>query len=228
MQGRTAVSPLATRAKLRGVVKNDKSRSLHGISLADGPTLKHSHPAMNPALFLPLRMPVHGLAAVLLLLGIPAQAEQAVPAEPAAPVATGSGPLETEVVIERLEAVEDEAGRRTWRFEPADRLTSGDEVQFTIRVLNPGKEPVTDVVVTKSMPAGLQYIGGSAVGPASVVHVSADGGASFGPPAEAKVSAPGRPARRAQPAEYSHLRWILSRPLAPGATALLRFRARFT
>ncbi len=183
---------------------------------------------MKSTLVLPLRALGHGLAAVLLTLGIPGQAQQVEPAEPGAPVVTGSGPLETEIVTERLEAVEDETGRRTWRFEPADRLTSGDEVQFTIRVRNPGKEPVTDVVVTKSMPVGLHYIGGSAVGPASVVQVSADGGTSFGPPGEVKLSAPGRPTRRAQPAEYSHLRWVLSRPLAPGATALLRFRARFT
>ena len=184
---------------------------------------------MKPALVLPSGAPGHCLAAVLsLLLGIPGQAQQVGPAEPAAPVATGSGPLETEVLIQRLESVEDESGRRSWRFEPADRLTSGDEVQFTIRVRNPGTEPVTDVVVTKSMPVGLHYIGGSAVGPASAVEVSADGGASFGPPGEVKVSGPGRRPRRAQPTEYSHLRWTLSRPLAPGATALLRFRARFT
>lgn len=184
---------------------------------------------MKSALALLFRAPGPGLAAVLsLLVAVPCEAQQVAPAEPGAPVATGSGPLESEVVIERLEAVEDEAGRRSWRFEPADRLTSGDEVQFTIRVRNPGKEPVTEVVVTKSMPVGLQYIGGSAAGPASALQVSADGGATFGPPGEVKIGVPGRPPRKAQPAEYSHLRWVLSRPLAPGATALLRFRARFT
>jgi hypothetical protein len=31
----------------------------------------------------------------------------------------------------------------------------------------------------------------------------------------------------ADPLQLSHLRWNLRRPLAPGATALLRFRATF-
>jgi len=38
---------------------------------------------------------------------------------------------------------------------------------------------------------------------------------------------PGQTPREATPEEYSHVRWILSRPVPPRATALLRFRAIF-
>jgi uncharacterized repeat protein (TIGR01451 family) len=114
--------------------------------------------------------------------------------------------------------------QRKWR--PATRLEAGDEVYYTIRVRNPGRQPVMNIVVTKRMPFGVAYQGGSATGPACEVQASLDGGATFVPATE-----PGR-GKRAQGkqggAGYTHLRWVLARPLAPGATALLRFRAVFT
>jgi uncharacterized repeat protein (TIGR01451 family) len=96
---------------------------------------------------------------------------------------------------------------------PAGRLEAGDEVHYTIRVRNPGTEAVTDVQVIKRMPEGVQFIDGSAVGPACDVEYSTDGGQTF---------APEPPAER-----FTHLRWSLRRSLPPGATALLRFRATF-
>jgi hypothetical protein len=63
------------------------------------------------------------------------------------------------------------------------------------------------------MPQGLQFIPGSAAGPASTVEFSVDGGATFLAKPEA--------------GEFTHIRWSLRRPLPPGATALLRFRATF-
>jgi uncharacterized repeat protein (TIGR01451 family) len=129
-----------------------------------------------------------------------------------AAMATGSDILETRIVVERL-APAARPGGGAGRFVPAERLVAGEQAYYTIRVRNPGKEPVTDVQVTKRMPDGMKYIEGSAAGPASDVLFSTDGGASF----------------RARPSErnYTHLRWTLRQPLPPGATALLRFRAKF-
>ena len=129
-------------------------------------------------------------------------------------VAIGTGPLVTQIVVEKFEVEERADGATQRRFVPATRLDAGEEVHYTIRVRNPGEEPVLDVVVTKRLPFGLTYIPGSAVGPSCDVELSTDGGATFAPA--------GR-----QGASYSHVRWILRRPLAPGATALLRFRATF-
>ena len=129
-----------------------------------------------------------------------------------AAVATGSDLLETAIVAEKLEPPA-RPGQGPGRFVPATRLAAGDEVHYTLRVTNPGKAPVTDVQVTKRMPQGLHFIVGSAVGPASRVEFSADGGATF----TAKPTG----------GEFTHVRWSLRRPLPPGATALLRFRATF-
>ena len=129
-----------------------------------------------------------------------------------AAVATGSDLLETTITVERL--VESTHPERTpGRFVTADRLAAGDELHYTIRVRNPGSEAVTGVQVVKRMPEGVQYLDGSAAGPACDVEFSTDGGQTFA----AKPQAP----------QFTHLRWSLRRPLPPGATALLRFRATF-
>jgi uncharacterized repeat protein (TIGR01451 family) len=127
--------------------------------------------------------------------------------------ASGSGPLEARIVAEQFEVVTGPGGREEKRFVPAERLAAGEEVFYTIRVRNPGKEAVTDVVVTKRMPQGVDYVRDSATGPACGVEFSADEAVTFG--AEKKTG------------EYSHLRWTCRKPLAPGATMLLRFRAIF-
>jgi uncharacterized repeat protein (TIGR01451 family) len=129
-----------------------------------------------------------------------------------AAMATGSDLLETSIEAEILEPPP-RAGGTPPRFVPARRLQAGDVVYYTVRVRNPGQAPVTRVQVTKSMPQGLHYVAGSAVGPACDVDFSADGGETFH--------------RRPQAPEYTHVRWNLRRPLPPGATALLRFRAVF-
>jgi uncharacterized repeat protein (TIGR01451 family) len=154
------------------------------------------------------------LAAILALLaGVPgARAQAPELSATGAAVATGSDLLETTIAIERL-VPPSHPDRGPGRFVQADRLSAGDELHYTIRVRNPGAGAVTDVQVVKRMPDGVQYIVGSAVGPACDVEYSTDGGQTFTvkPPAEG----------------FTHLRWSLHRPLPPGATALLRFRATF-
>ena len=131
----------------------------------------------------------------------------------AAVEATGTGPLEAVIVVQALEVATRPDGSEQKRFVEASRLQAGEEVYYTIRVRNPGKEAVADVVVTKRMPFGVDYVRGSASGPACDVEVSSDNGGTYA--AERKSG------------EYTHLRWTCRNALAPGATALLRFRAIF-
>ena len=154
------------------------------------------------------------LAGLLILLSLDGPAAAQVPTEQVddSAVATGSGPLETVIVAEQYEvpAIPEEGAPR---FVPAGRLEVGDEVHYTIRVRNPGKEPVIDVQVSKRLPLGMHYVAGSAVGPACAIEYSIDEGFTFQPAADAE--------------QLTHVRWTLHRPLAPGAVALLRFRAVF-
>lgn len=167
------------------------------------------------------------LGLVLLVLVVPGGPAlgDGTDAGPGEAVAVGSGPLKTLVIVETLSQPPDSEPTGDRRFVPADRIRAGDEVHYTIRVTNPGREPVEGVMVTKRLPFGLKYVGGSAVGPAATIHFSVDSGESFAAATDLKVVATGQPVRRAAPADYTHVRWILKRPLAGGATALLRFRA---
>lgn len=144
--------------------------------------------------------------------------------------ATGSGPLQTSIEVQKLEVREGPGGQETRRWVPAERLNAGDEIHYTVRVRNSGKQPVDTIVVTKRLPFGVRYLRGSAAGPAAEIQFSADGGKTFATPeALARAAGGGKKGQR-KPLEndYTHVRWVLSKPLGPASTALLRFRATFS
>jgi hypothetical protein len=70
----------------------------------------------------------------------------------------------------------------------------------------------------------------SAAGPATEVQFSIDGGKTFATPdALARTASGGKKAqRKALENDYTHVRWVLTKPLGPASTALLRFRATFS
>jgi uncharacterized repeat protein (TIGR01451 family) len=142
---------------------------------------------------------------------------------------TGSGPLETSIVVEKLE-IREGTGGEVRRWIPADRLNAGDEIHYTVRVRNAGRQPVDSIVVTKRLPFGVRYLRNSASGPAVEVQFSMDGGRTFATPdALSRAASGGRAsARKALEGEYSHVRWVMRKPLGPASTALLRFRATFS
>jgi uncharacterized repeat protein (TIGR01451 family) len=167
------------------------------------------------------------LLAAGLLAGSPARSQDNAEAQNA-PTASGSGPLDMQIVVETLAIEPGPGGQENRQWEPAGRLSAGDELHYTLRVTNPGTLAVTDVVVTKRLPFGFHDIRGSAVGPACAVQFSSDGGATFSPPAQLATGSGGkRASRKVVPGDYTHVRWIFGKPLASKATALLRFRATF-
>ena len=174
------------------------------------------------------------VASVLMAFGVPvgldrAQAQDARDSVSVAE-ATGSGPLDTSIEVQKLDVSEGPGGQEIRRWIPAERLNAGDEIHYTVRVSNPGKQAVDTIVVTKRLPFGVRYLRGSAMGPAVEVQFSTDGGKTFATPeALARAAGGGKKGQR-KPLEndYTHVRWVLSKPLGPASTALLRFRATFS
>jgi hypothetical protein len=74
------------------------------------------------------------------------------------------------------------------------------------------------------VPADLRYVAGTAVGPGSEALFSVDQGQRFGRPEELTVPSGNGAPRRADPADYTHVRFVLSSPLDPGAAGTVRFR----
>jgi uncharacterized repeat protein (TIGR01451 family) len=173
-------------------------------------------------------------AAALLVLGMPGWQGRVLaqddPESASLAEATGSGPLETSIEVQQLEVSKGPGGQEIRRWVPAERLNVGDVIHYTVRVRNPGKQAVDTVVVTKRLPFGVRYLRGSATGPAAEVQFSIDGGKTFATPeALARAASGGKKGqRKALENEYTHVRWVLSKPLSPASTALLRFRATFS
>jgi len=136
--------------------------------------------------------------------------------------ATEAVELRTELIAEVRESVV-VAERQTFRLVPATRLSQGQVVYYTVKITNPTPIFANKVQVSQLIPANTSYVAGSAGGPGADIEFSIDGGQTFAR-AENLKQADGT---RAPPERYTHVRWSLRNPLAPGATALARFRATF-
>jgi uncharacterized repeat protein (TIGR01451 family) len=134
--------------------------------------------------------------------------------------------VQTELVAEVRENVSTTPGREVFHFVPARLLEQGQVVYYTVRITNQTTVPLRNVAVVQPVPANTVYIADSASGPGANVSFSIDGGQVFAPADALTVEIDGSK-QLAQPAQYTHIRWQLRNPLAPGATALARFRATF-
>ena len=159
---------------------------------------------------------------------VPAVAQEIVPQEgttlgtaPEAPV------VETRLIAEVREQAAGASGNPGAYFVPATRLEEGREVFYTVRIRNPGAEFARDVVVVQPIPENTSYVPQSAAGPGAEITFSVDGGLSFGAEEQLTFTDQAGISRPATARDYTHIRWRLRNPLAPGAVALARFRAIF-
>lgn len=153
-------------------------------------------------------------------------------------VAQANDGLEISLVAEVRQEVEVSPGRRVARLVPAQVLRQGQEIYYTVRIRNTATVPAENVEVVQRIPQNTSYVQGSASGPGAQISVSVDG-VTFGKEGElmytdqsaaALVQANADRSALTRPAtarDYTHIRWRLRNPLAPGAVALARFRAVF-
>lgn len=139
-------------------------------------------------------------------------------------LADEEGGVVTELVAEVRESVRTPEGGESHRFVPATLLTQGQIVYYTVRIENPTPATLSDIEVTQRVPANTTYVPGSASGPGADIYLSTDS-QNFESEAARESSVAGRV--ESQNVEYTHIRWRLRYPLAPGAVALARFRAVF-
>jgi uncharacterized repeat protein (TIGR01451 family) len=132
----------------------------------------------------------------------------------------------TQLIAEVRETMHTPEGAETYRFVPATLLSQGQVVYYTVRIQNPTPVYISEVTVTQRIPANTAYIPGSAAAPAAEVAFSSDGAQTFVRDEDLDVDSEGA-AQSAAPERYTHIRWTLRHPLAPGAVALARFRAVF-
>ena len=115
-----------------------------------------------------------------------------------------------------------EADNGRLRPVPLDTLQEappGDLLMLSVLFRVPREPGPPPQMLTLAVPDGLDYQLGTAVGPASQVLLSFNGGLSFGSDPGA-----GRSGEYAG-ARASHVRWIFTRRLSPGARGQVRYRA---
>jgi uncharacterized repeat protein (TIGR01451 family) len=116
-------------------------------------------------------------------------------------------------------------GHETSTLVPADRVSPGDRLFYTLEVRNTDAAPVAAPTVTYPIPEHTEYVADSAIGPGAEVSFSVDEGRRFDSPEKLKVRTPEGSLRPAVAADYTHIRWQLKKTLNGHAVAFVRFRA---
>lgn len=139
--------------------------------------------------------------------------------------AVAQGQIRLETVIEmEVETVNGAGQKETYRV-PVDRAAPGSPLVYSIRYSNQGPEPAANAVITTPLPANVFYQEGSAQGEDARISFSIDGGRSFHPPEALFITDASGRQFPAQPKDYTHIRWIFEKTLAPGDAGTVSYRA---
>lgn len=144
---------------------------------------------------------------------------------PASVRAAGDSAIRPEVELIAELRIPQGPGAKGWKFVPAVVFEQGQEIDYTVRITNPGKQPIENASVVQALPVNTRYVAGSATGAGADIEFSIDGGQSFAKPTA--LSSARDPSLPAAATEYTHIRWQLRYALAPRAVVLARFRAVF-
>lgn len=133
------------------------------------------------------------------------------------------GDLAVSSSLERIVAAD--AGGVALALAPSSIGSHAEQLIYSVSFANTGEQLLDRIRITSPIPADVQYVQGSASGPGGEVLYSVDNGRTFGRPDELRVLGVQGVARQADPAEYTHVRFVLHAPLDAGATGIARFRA---
>jgi uncharacterized repeat protein (TIGR01451 family) len=147
---------------------------------------------------------------------------------PAAAWTQQKGAIELKSVAEVDVTEKNEKGEMvTKRVEATKTKTvPGDTVLFTTHYTNRGKQPATDVVITNPIDEHMAYVDRSADGNNARVEFSTDGGKTYNAPEKLTITNAQGLVRPARAEEYTNIRWTLAKPLSPGGTGSVSFKAK--
>lgn len=132
--------------------------------------------------------------------------------------ALAASPLTTELSAVKRVVTRNAQGGSVETWAPFTKLLPGEQVAYTIACTNTGDQPTANVVVDLPIPAEMTFVPADTPMGAELT-CSIDGGRTFGPLELIRVVAPDGASRPARAADVGLVRWRLTQPLAPGATA---------
>lgn len=151
-------------------------------------------------------------------------------AVPAARAQSGEKPdLVLTLSAQKEAAVKGPDGKSTMEWREVKTGNPGDVIRYTISYRNGGKSEAKDAKIVDPVPKGTTYIPGSAAGEGAEITFSLDGKTFQAPPQlKYRVRQPdGTEAElQASPDMYTHIRWKLPKPVAPGGTGAVSFKVK--
>jgi len=119
-------------------------------------------------------------------------------------------------------------GKETKARVPIEKTNPGDVLVYTIVYRNIGSSQVTDAGIVNPVPSGVVYLSDTAEGQDAEITLSIDNSRSWHkPPIMMQVKKKdGRIENQPVPMErYTHIRWIIKKPIQPGQSGQVRFKA---
>jgi uncharacterized repeat protein (TIGR01451 family) len=120
-----------------------------------------------------------------------------------------------------------QGGKTITKRIPLDKASPGDVVIYTITYSNVGKGPVLDAVIVDPVPKGVRYIADTAEGKDAEIMYSTDNGRTWQtPPIEMQIKKPdGSLEKKTVSAErYTHIKWMIKKPVASGQSGRVSFK----
>jgi uncharacterized repeat protein (TIGR01451 family) len=106
------------------------------------------------------------------------------------------------------------------------KVVPGDVVVFTTRYVNTSDKPVSNVTIMNPVPEHMTYLDKSAEGKGARIDYSVDSGKTYADADRLTVKDSTGKTRTAAAQDYTHIRWVLTAPLAPGGAGSVSFKAQ--
>jgi len=134
--------------------------------------------------------------------------------------------IQLEMQVAKLVTLE-ENGQEVTRWVEAQAVLPGETLKYTVRYVNQGDQPATQVRIENPIPELSSYVADSAVGDGTVIVFSADKGVEYSPPDqvtyEVALFGGGKDRRLAGPERFTHIRWLIER-VPPGSSGEVSFQ----
>ena len=140
-------------------------------------------------------------------------------------LAAAEASMSARQVVEKETRIVGADGEETVKRLPADKVTPGETVVYSILYRNESAAPAGDIVLVMPVPKEVAYVEGSVDGVETAsVSFSADGGQTYVARGRLTVVEGGEP-RPARGDEITHIKWTLSAPVGPQAEGEVSYKA---
>jgi uncharacterized repeat protein (TIGR01451 family) len=172
-----------------------------------------------------LKLDAFYAAALVAAAGIGSTIAFAAPANAQSAAKSDVVALSSEAWIERMETAVDGRERAVLKNPTDVVVVPGDKVLFTLKYANTGRVPANGFRATNPMPSAVQFDSVAE----DWAEVSVDNGKNWGKLSTLTIryqaaDGTGATSRPANAQDVTHVRWVLTESIAPGASGLVSYR----